>query len=422
VATEEAIPLQPADKAILDLECEAIAGHTCKIVALGEGAPGVGDLRERIAERIDAIPELTRKLGGTADEPIWVPDPALDLGAHVRAGTLPTAGDREAELAEIATLFEQRLDRARPLWAIDVIPRTAGGSVLVWRIHHALADGTAAMRFARLLLWDAEQQEVGVPRRSTPREHPDEARRRAHLAGLIDREFAGSIHRSPFDGAVGGRRRIEIAEVALGDLHDAARSLAGATLNDAVLAIVGGAIRRWAAQLGGPLGSVRVRVPVSLHREGDDASNLDSFFSIGLPLDEPDPVERLRLINHETSVRKQQHDAEVLEEAMGHLAHLSPRLAEIVGRIETSPREFAVSVSNVPGPRRPVSVLGAPVESLHSIAEIGFRHGLRVAAVSLADRLFFGFNADPHLVPGLDAMSDGVETEAAALIAAASRC
>jgi hypothetical protein len=91
-------------------------------------------------------------------------------------------------------------------------------------------------------------------------------------------------------------------------------------------------------------------------------------------------------------------------------------LAALVERIESSPREFAVNVSNVPGPRHPVSVLGAPVEALHSIAEIGLRHGLRIAVVSLADHLYFGFNADPDLVDHVEWLAEGVEDEAAALI------
>ncbi len=133
----------------------------------------------------------------------------------------------------------------------------------------------------------------------------------------------------------------------------------------------------------------------------------------------PTRSKRLRIVNHETTVRKQQHDAELLEQTIDR-----PRtcLAATGGprrRIESSPREFAVSVSNVPGPRHPVSVLGTPVEGLHSIAEIGLRHGLRISVVSLADDLFFGFNADPDLVDDLEAMADGVEIEAAALIAAA---
>ncbi|MEZ6197998.1 MAG: WS/DGAT domain-containing protein, partial [Planctomycetota bacterium] len=95
-------------------------------------------------------------------------------------------------------------------------------------------------------------------------------------------------------------------------------------------------------------------------------------------------------------------------------------LAALVERIESSPREFAVNVSNVPGPRHRVSVLGAPVESLHSIAEIGLRHGLRITAVSLADRLYFGFNADPALVPEVEWLAEGVEIEAGELIGLAS--
>jgi hypothetical protein len=120
-----------------------------------------------------------------------------------------------------------------------------------------------------------------------------------------------------------------------------------------------------------------------------------------------------------TSGRKRGHDAETLETVLGELGHVSPRLRAIAERIEASPRGFALSVSNVPGPREPVSVLGAPVTSLHSIAEIGERHALRVAVVSLADRLCFGFCADPAIVHDVATIAAGTEAEATALIAAA---
>jgi hypothetical protein len=416
VSEAEAIPLSDEDRAILDLECAAIAGHTCKVVALGGGGVGVEELRERIGSRLAATPELTRRLGGTSERPAWVPAPGFDLADHVRASPPGSAPSEDPVPTEVARLFEQRLDRDRPLWAIDVAPRPAGGSVLIWRIHHALADGTAAMRFARELLWDTgPERPAAAATRS--REHPDHERRRAHLAAFIEREFAGSLHRSPFDGRVGERRRVAFASVPLRALHDAAKRLASATLNDAVLAVVSGSLRRWIEDRHGPLGEVRVRVPVSLHREGDDAANRDSFFTARLPLTVADPVERLRIIERETAARKRAGDAERIEEAVAALGRHSPRLAALVERIESSPREFAVSVSNVPGPRQPVSVLGAPVEGLHSIAEIGARHGLRIAVLSLADRLFFGFNADPDLVEGIESMAAGVEAEAAALIA-----
>jgi hypothetical protein len=75
-------------------------------------------------------------------------------------------------------------------------------------------------------------------------------------------------------------------------------------------------------------------------------------------------------------------------------------------------------VSNVPGPSAPVSVLGAPVTALRTLAEIGARHGLRIAVVSLAAELHFGLCADPAIVDGLDAMARGIEEEAAALLGA----
>jgi hypothetical protein len=60
-------------------------------------------------------------------------------------------------------------------------------------------------------------------------------------------------------------------------------------------------------------------------------------------------------------------------------------------------------------------VLGSPVVDLHSIAEIGRRHALRVAVVSFAGRLGFGFTADPALVPDVDGLAAGVVEEAALL-------
>ena len=96
VSDTAAIPLSPEDKAILDLECSWIAGHTCKVVLLGGGAPGVDDLRGLIGERIAVVPELTRKLGGDDDEPVWVPDERFDVAHHIRASELGPAPDRDA--------------------------------------------------------------------------------------------------------------------------------------------------------------------------------------------------------------------------------------------------------------------------------------------------------------------------------------
>lgn len=291
----------------------------------------------------------------------------------------------------------------------------------MWRLHHALADGTAALRYSRLLLWDHAPGTGLTPTQALALHEGDDARRRAHLAGFVHREFARRRGRSPFDGAIGTRREIGFAAVSLQSLHDAARALDDATLNDAVLSIVAGALRRWLERHHGRLGALQVRVPVSLHHEGDAASNRDSFFSLPLPLGVADPVARLRLVHRATRARKAAHDAERREVLLRELSGASPRLERFVVRLEQSPRRFAIAVSNVPGPHDPVRVLDAPVQTIHSIAEIGEHHALRVSALSLAGLLCFGFCADPGLVEDVQTMAHGVEAEAAALVAAMPR-
>jgi diacylglycerol O-acyltransferase / wax synthase len=413
------VPLTDEDRAILALESDTIAGHTCKVIVLGEGAPGAGELRALISERIDSAPELTRRLGGTRDAPAWVEDPGFDLNQHVVDATLSLCTDDRAFREAIAELFAEHLDRSRPLWRLDVVPLPEGAA-LVWRIHHAVADGTTTMRFARELLFDEEPggdkpTSSGARRRSAE----DDARRRGHLAAFLEREFARSRESSPFDGEIGRLRRIGFAVAPLRALHDAAKSLAGATVNDAVLASVAGGLRRWIAEHHGQLGKVRFKVPVSLHHEGDDAGNRDSFFTVAVPVAEDDAVERLRAVHEQTAARKAAHDAQRLDDITRELRHVSPRLEALWERVQRSPRRFALNVSNLPGPRAVVGVLGTPVARLHTLAEIGEHHALRISVISYADTICFGLCADPAIVDDLDALETGIEAEAAELLAAA---
>lgn len=414
-----AIPLSAEDRAILELEGPTVAGHTCKVIVAGSPAPAVADVRALIASRLDQAPPLRTMLGGDADEPVWVPDPAFDIERHVReVGGGPLPEERLPSLA--ASIFEQRLSRERPLWQLDIASLEAGRGALIWRLHHAIADGTTAMRFAKAVLWD---EPSGADRSRPSPVHSEQAaddeRRRGHLGALIRRELAGSAAPSPFDGEIGTRRLVALAGVPLEPLHDAAKRLCGATVNDAVLTIVAGGLRRWLELHHGPLGSLRLRVPVSLHSEGDAVGNRDSFFTVPVALEGADSAARLRKVYGQTRERKDKHDAERLEQLMTTLDRASPRLERLVERVEASGRSFALAVSNVPGPRHSVSILGSRVESMHSLVEIGRHHALRVAVVSIGGELSLGFCADPGIVDDLDAMARGAEAEAAQLVAAA---
>ncbi len=189
-------------------------------------------------------------------------------------------------------------------------------------------------------------------------------------------------------------------------------------MNDAVLDVVAGALRHWLElqHIDSP-DQLTVKVPVSLHHGEDDAANRDSYFTVPLRLGEPDTATRLVAIAEATSERKQDHDAEDLDRLMRRVSHTSKRLAHLLGRIESSPRRFALSVSNVKGPKSDVSMGGQAVTGVHSIVEIGEHHALRIAVVSVGDRLCFGFCADPELIHDLDALAEGAEEEAARIVA-----
>jgi hypothetical protein len=411
----QATPLSAQDEAILGLEGSVLAGHTCKVIRLGGTPPSLPRLQERVARRIGSAPALSRRLERRADGDWWAPVPGFDPRAHVVAAR--EAVDPRALRAEVARLFGERLDRQRPLWQIELLPLRGGGAALVWRLHHTLADGVTAMRLAHSLLWDAQPADDGPPARAAAQHAGDERRRHAHLALFFAREFARAG--SPLDGPIGTSREVAFARLPLSRLRAAAKQLAGATVNDALVSTVGGGLRNWLERHHGTLRRVRVKVPVSLHHAADDAGNADSFFMVDVPLADDDPVRRLRAVHAATATRKAEHDAETMDRLLGELRAASPRLGSLCERIERSGRAFALSVSNVPGPRAPVAVCGAPVRAMHSLAEIARHHALRVAAVSLCDELFLGFCADPQIVPEVEWMARACELDATALIAAA---
>ncbi|MEX0621114.1 MAG: wax ester/triacylglycerol synthase domain-containing protein [Solirubrobacterales bacterium] len=408
---EGSLPLDAQDLKILELEGSTLVGHTCKVIRLAAPGAEFEPLFDSISGRVASVPELNWKLSEENGVKVWTDDRDFRLERHL----VPLDVGRritDEELSDAAgELFSQRLDRDHPLWRIDVAQLDDGGTALIWRIHHALADGTTTMRLAREIIWN-ENEAPGVREPAAHREvrAQDNTRRRRHLVGLFEREFARAGDPSPFDGQIGTERSIAFATVSLKALHDAGKKAADATLNDSVLSVVAGAIRRWMElhHVEDP-GVVRVRVPVSLHHGDHDGGNRDSYFSVPLPLGVADPIDRLKAIRNETDERKVDHDAEEIDSLIQLIGKTSPRLSHLYSKFESNPRRFGLNISNVRGPSQPVSVLEAPVETVHSIVEIGERHALRVAALSVGDRLCFGFCADPDLVQDLGVMADGIE-------------
>ena len=414
-------PLTAEDIAILDVESTTIAGHTCKVVLL-DGAPTLDDVRARVENRLSRIPRCRERLAPDAPEPAWTDPASIAVEEHVR----PAPGGEDLSAA-VSRAMSGRLDRSRPLWDLELVAGAGDGrSALVWRVHHAMADGMTMMRWASDLLWDDEPvapsaKVVGPP---VPGSLFSGLTGVARTAVSLGKEFRPLRDSGPFGGRIGSQRRAGFARCSLDDLRAIGhRAGDGVTVNDVVLAAVAGSLREWCVEHAATLTGARVKVPVSMHVHGPDAADLgnhDSFMYVDLPIGEPDPLARLRAVNRETRERKTRHDAEAVYDVLGALDRIAPGAARIAGRLLMNPREFTLNVSNVPGPRSPISVLGKSVVELYSFAEIAQRHPVRIAAVSLCDTMQFGVLTDPELVPGTGMLAAGIEASIAALQASLS--
>jgi diacylglycerol O-acyltransferase / wax synthase len=447
--------LSPEDARILGLESSTVRGHTCKVVIVG-GRHGVEDVRRQVRARIDGIPRLRQRLAPTPlrlAPPAWVDDDSFRLERHVRDGGAGAAElDERGLRLRVAELMAEGLDPARPLWVMDVLALGGGRTALVWRLHHCMADGMTAMSMAERLLfggaepdggeeWQASpcppttgllaeglRARLGAAARGalgaaralgSPRRWRAAGRSAAAVPAVLRRELARRGESSPLDHSAGSRREAAFVSAPLEELKAIGHAAPErATVNDVVLAAVAGGLRSWLAELGAGEHGVRVKVPVSLHHPGDVAANRDSFIVVDLPLEERDPLDRLAAITRETRERKRDHDAATLDAFFRDLSHLSRSLERHAERWAMSPRVFTLNVSNVPGPRGPLTVMGSPLEALYSLAEIAHRHALRIAVVSADGRISFGLCADPQAVDRLDEIAAGIEREIVALAAA----
>ena len=430
IAERTARPLSAEDRAILRAESPTVAGHTLKVVILeppsGGRRPDIEALRSHLAARLDRAPQLRWRLRtGRRRRVEWTDDPTFDIRHHVRARRAQDPISADELERTCARMMQERLDRSKPLWGIDVLdPLEGGGTALVWSLHHSLADGAMAMRLAREVLWDEDEALEGpsvVPTAPGPLgelRQSLELRRPGRLPATLRREVASPRERSPFHGRVGTLRSVAFTSIGFGGLKPSAKRLVPeATVNDLVLALVAGGVRRWAESRGGAPGSLRVRIPVSLHHSAErpEAANRDSFFYVSLPIATTDPVERLRRISGETALRKRARDAQIVDALLRDMARLAPPVRRMLDSLLARPEAFALNVSNVKGPTHRPSVLDAPVRAFYSVADIDRRHGLRVAVISMVDELHFGLCAEPTIVGGLEPLVEGIVAEAASL-------
>jgi WS/DGAT/MGAT family acyltransferase len=406
-----------------------------------DGRVRIEAVREQLEPRLGMVPRFRqllyrprRGLGW----PLWVDAPAFDLANHIRVHPVAAPGGEAQLLAAGQELARQRLDPARPLWELWLLPglpdRRVGACL---RLHHVLADGAAALAaFGALLDLTPDTHSPAVPP-WTPAPIPatgellrDNLRRRrqelgrgcsglAH-PGMTLHQVRGALpawrevlteHPAPhtsLNHPVGAGRQLAVIRGRL-DLTRQIAHAHHATVNDVVLAAVAGGLRQLLASRGEDVAGLvqRAMVTISLHQEqpGQAQGNKPGWMMVPLPVGEPGPVRRLELIAAETTARKHkarpQAGTGIFRFAAGQRAWY-----------RHFPRQRSVNlvVTNAPGPPVPLYLAGAQLLELFPMMPVMGNLTLVVAALSYAGQLNLTAVADQDHCPDLEIFTHGVRT------------
>ncbi len=463
------------DASFLYMETGRTHGH---VSGLGVYEPPSDDfrpydaVRAQIESRLHLLEPFRRRLVEVPlglDHPWWISDPDFDLDFHVRHLAIPAPGDDEQLCTQVARIIGRHMDRSRPLWECYVFEGLESGNFAVLiKTHHATIDGAAGVKMLSILLdadpsgdplppddgaWkpepvpsDAElmsrtavslvrrpgraarvqlglvqqlaettrnrglSEMVSVARRTLP---PALGGRRRAPDG--ERLPNTAAPRTPFNASVTPHRRLALGSVPLDDIK-ALKTELGATVNDVVMAICAGALRRYLQEHDAlpdePLVSA---VPVSI-RTGDEPdiwTNRVSMMVVSLPTNVDDPLARVRVVHDEMLDAKDRFKM-VPADALVDLAQFSsPALAAQASRLATSIRvadrmnpPVNVLISNVPGPRQPLHMGGARLAHYYPVSTISDGMGLNITVHSYLDTLDIGLVSCRELVPDLDHLVD----------------
>ncbi len=439
------------DALFLHLETAATPMHVGALHLL-EPPPGDSDLlalvRDHVGARLHLSPVFTRRLLPmplSIANPAWTAAAQVDLQHHVQRVLLPAPGTRTQLEAAVARLHALPLDRSRPLWQFFVLEGLADGRCALYsKVHHAAVDGVAGVALAQALL-DTSPIASEVPPSRARRRTPPPGPARLLGAVLTSNARAGArllaqlpaIGRTGLGLLLGARRGGGLAALArhfafapataLNGVIDARRSVATTsmplravraiadanevTLNDVILAIVGGALRRYLSAHGGlPAQPLLAAMPVSLRQSGDTAMNTQATMTqASLATHIEDPLQRLRAIHAATlsakaMTRELLPALEISLPSLG-LPWLLGAAATLYGKTrlaERLPPLANVVVSNVPGPPLPLYLAGAKLLTYWPLSIVVHGLALNITVQRYADSLDIGVVAARNVAPDLE--------------------
>ena len=426
-------------------------------VAIFEGPPpDYDEILDMVESRLQKVPRFRQKLAFVPlglGRPVWVDDIHFNVEYHVRHTALPAPGDRVRLNRLSARIMSQQLDRAKPLWEIWFAEGLAGGRfALISKTHHCLVDGVSGADIMSVILdltpepEPVERETWRPPPEPTPDQllvealkerltSPGEAIRTLQSAAsdpakLPNRvveamravgNFVGGSFAAPpssLNLPIGPHRRFETVLADLDEIKHIKNSLGG-TVNDVVLAAVSGGLRRLLKGRGELVDDVELRamVPVSVRADSDKGSLGNQVASVwaALPIYEPDPVQRLKIVHEEMKDLKasgQAVGAQVLT-SLGEWA--PPTIVAQASRLVARQRAFNLVITNVPGPQFPLYSLGREMQEVYPVLPLSQNTSIGVALLSYNGTIGFGLLGDYDTAPDIGVLAEGIEKSIAEL-------
>ncbi|GAA3521299.1 wax ester/triacylglycerol synthase family O-acyltransferase [Aeromicrobium panaciterrae] len=437
--------LSGLDASFLYLESGAQLMHVCGVIVVDPTTiPGGYDFqtfKKELSNRVEGIAMFNRKLKtvpGGIDFPIWVTDDEFDIDRHVHRMAVPSPGG-DRELSEVAGhLAGIPLDRSRPLWEMHVIEGLANGKIAIFsKMHHASVDGVSGSNMISYLCSlepdappldssAAEHQRapsdleligrgvlatvtkpwqivrLAAPTTRTLVETGRRARKGTAMAAPL------TAPRTSFNGTITGHRSIAYTDVSLDTIKDIKHAVPGATVNDVVLALSGGALRRYLQERGElPQSSLLASVPVSVRSESKRAGrNQVSSIFCRLGTDIEDPLERITGMSTANANAKDHHKAvpadtlqEWAEFAAPRTFGLAVRMVSDLRLAEKAPVIHNLVISNVPGPPVPLYFVGSRIDALYPLGPVFHGAGLNITVMSNNGQMHIGAIACAELMP-----------------------
>ncbi|HVZ34331.1 MAG TPA: wax ester/triacylglycerol synthase domain-containing protein [Polyangiaceae bacterium] len=350
--------------------------------------------------------------------PRWEPDPQFDLRSHLHHLRVPAPGDEAAFAAVVSDLMSTRLDPTRPLWQTYVFDDAPGGTAIVSRFHHCLADGMALMRVLLGVCDGAGDEPLTEPGLRRP---PTELNVRALAAKTASyATTCGRLLLLPSDpptilrGALGPRKRAARAEaLPLPTLKAKAKQLGG-SLHDLLATLVTGALHRYLREQGVRTEGLTLRALVPMFLRDRDDTGLGNHFGLvflDLPVGLSDRAQRFQTVKEHMDRLKAQDDAVVAFAVLDAVGIASSELEHIA--LEVFSRKASLLLSDVPGIEAPMRIAGYPLNDVSVWAPVSGYLGVGITAVSYAERLRLSVYSDARLLADPRELAYALDAEAA---------